>query len=703
MEERSQEEGRNIMKRTLVISMLTFLGAFGCLEPELDADDMDSLTQGQAGLKGQYFKSINLTNPAFERVDSTISFDWGRGAPDTRVGVDDFSVRWTGYVQAKHSETYTFYTVGDDGIRLYVDNKLVVNDWSNHGARERSGTIALKAGQSYPIKLEYYESAGGAVAKLLWSSPSQAKQIIPATQLGTALPDSGSDSGGQSGGTVQNIALGKPTSQSSTAGSGVSSRAVDGNTSGRYSDGSVTHTDSENVPWWRVDLGGASSVGSVVIFNRTDSCCLERLSNFNVDYLDSSGKVIATRRFAGVAPAQTKIDLSAQGVHAVRVRLNGTNPLSLAEVQVFGGAAGGAVDEPDKGTKTIHKIEDLDSMAAFSFSIFGDHNGMAARNYDEFGDPSALGMSRLEKWIKANDKFAIGVGDHAIGNRKYWIWQTEKDAFWNNHFYPAVGDNCNETDYFYGKTGNQAEWGRGWVMFKALNKFFNRNTSVDKIVFRQPESTPVYSSKSKAEPNTLVPYKDQLVDYYVTRKQGKFNIHIVVVHYASPGVLDARSKNFMMNRLRSLSATRTNYDIIVVIAQRAEFLRSAQSAGHMTRAERDTVMRVADLVVCGDSHIYARQTMFDKDYDGKEALFMNSGAAYQTGALWGYLNVHVFDNPPRFSVQYIDVQFKNTRQLHVEPVRRSSVQKAQPEEAVSPVLKVVNGPRSRIDWKRFGI
>jgi fibro-slime domain-containing protein len=342
------------------------------MEPELGADEMDALTQGgESGLKGQYFNNMDFTSPVLERVDASIDFDWGKGSPNSKVDADTFSVRWTGFVTAKYSQTYTFYIVGDDGIRLYVDNKLVVNDWSNHGARERSGTLALKAGQSYPIKLEYYESSGGAVAKLLWSSSSQAKQIIPAAQLRTELSDSGGDSGGE----TKNLALGKPTSQSSTAYNGLSSRAVDGNTSGRYSDSSVTHTNSEAAPWWRVDLGGANSVGSVVLFNRTD-CCGERLSNFNVDYLDQSGKVIATKLYAGAAPAQTTIALAAQNVYSVRVRLNGTNALSLAEVQVFGstgGSSGGGglcAEAIENGTASL-SCPSGQKIMAIQFASYG--------------------------------------------------------------------------------------------------------------------------------------------------------------------------------------------------------------------------------------------------------------------------------------------------------------------------------------------
>jgi hypothetical protein len=99
------------------------------------------------------------------------------------LGVNTFSARWTGQVEAPASETVTFYTVSDDGVRLWVNGQQIINNWTNHSATENSGTIALTAGQRYDIRMEYYENTGSAVARVQWSSPSTAKQGIPQTQL----------------------------------------------------------------------------------------------------------------------------------------------------------------------------------------------------------------------------------------------------------------------------------------------------------------------------------------------------------------------------------------------------------------------------------------------------------------------------------------------------------------------------------------
>ncbi len=136
------------------------------------------------GLKGSYFNNIALTTPAtLVRTDGTVNFSWGNGSPDPSIPVDNFSVRWTGKVQPMFTETYTFYTTSDDGIRLWVNGVQLINNWTDHGPTENSGSIALVANQKYDIKIEFYEKGGGATAQLLWSSPSVVKNVIPQTQL----------------------------------------------------------------------------------------------------------------------------------------------------------------------------------------------------------------------------------------------------------------------------------------------------------------------------------------------------------------------------------------------------------------------------------------------------------------------------------------------------------------------------------------
>ncbi|MDQ0476861.1 PA14 domain-containing protein [Chryseobacterium sp. MDT2-18] len=136
------------------------------------------------GLKGEYFNNMTLSgSPTLTRTDAAVNFDWGNGSPDASIPVDRFSVRWSGLVQPLYSETYTFSTESDDGIRLWVNGVQIINNWTDHGPTTDTGTISLTAGVKYSIVLEYYENGGGAVSKLSWNSASQSSQIIPTAQL----------------------------------------------------------------------------------------------------------------------------------------------------------------------------------------------------------------------------------------------------------------------------------------------------------------------------------------------------------------------------------------------------------------------------------------------------------------------------------------------------------------------------------------
>ncbi|HEX7900880.1 MAG TPA: PQQ-dependent sugar dehydrogenase [Planctomycetota bacterium] len=136
-----------------------------------------------SGLRGDYYDNADFTAFKLTRTDATVNFNWGSGSPDPAVGADTFSVRWTGQVMPQFTETYTFYTTSDDGVRLWVNNVQVINNWTLHGPTENSGTISLTSGRWYEIKMEFYENGGGAVATLSWSSPSRPKEIIPSSRL----------------------------------------------------------------------------------------------------------------------------------------------------------------------------------------------------------------------------------------------------------------------------------------------------------------------------------------------------------------------------------------------------------------------------------------------------------------------------------------------------------------------------------------
>jgi Tc toxin complex TcA C-terminal TcB-binding domain/Neuraminidase-like domain/PA14 domain/Salmonella virulence plasmid 28.1kDa A protein len=138
------------------------------------------------GLTASYYKTVDLSgSPLATRVDSSVNFNWGFGLPNVAVTSRPFSVRWTGFLIPQYSETYTFYVQAGDGVRLWVNGVplLPPNSWTDGLPTERSGTIALNAGQLYAIELDYYDHTASAVIALSWSSPSNPKAIIPQSQL----------------------------------------------------------------------------------------------------------------------------------------------------------------------------------------------------------------------------------------------------------------------------------------------------------------------------------------------------------------------------------------------------------------------------------------------------------------------------------------------------------------------------------------
>jgi len=153
-----------------------------------------SSTASGTGLFGQYFtnssttySSTNNFNPAnliTNRIDPVIDFVWGgtNATPNLSNGL--YTVRWTGQVQPQFSETYFFDVFSDDGVRLWVNDQLLIDKWQTQsGGLEWSNSIALQAGTRYDLKLEYLQTGSKAQAHLYWYSADQSKQVIPNTCL----------------------------------------------------------------------------------------------------------------------------------------------------------------------------------------------------------------------------------------------------------------------------------------------------------------------------------------------------------------------------------------------------------------------------------------------------------------------------------------------------------------------------------------
>jgi beta-glucosidase len=137
------------------------------------------------GLKGEYYKGRELAGtPVHTRVDSQVDFRWDRGAPtddlvrrgeltkDAALDPDEYSVRWTGQLVPPRSGTYEINVSGDDGYRLFVDGKPVIDEWTEHRVNfAKSANVALEEGKPVDVKLEYFEVRRDAEVRLGWRLP----------------------------------------------------------------------------------------------------------------------------------------------------------------------------------------------------------------------------------------------------------------------------------------------------------------------------------------------------------------------------------------------------------------------------------------------------------------------------------------------------------------------------------------------------
>ncbi|MFO7891675.1 MAG: glycoside hydrolase family 31 protein [bacterium] len=121
-------------------------------------------SDGQAGLRGEYFNNQDLQGePVFVRRDTNLNFIWGSESPDPRISANHFSVRWTGTIYpSDESSSSRFKVISDDGVRVWIQDSLVVDGWRDQAPTDYPVRMKLNPGQSYPLKIEFYENAGGA-------------------------------------------------------------------------------------------------------------------------------------------------------------------------------------------------------------------------------------------------------------------------------------------------------------------------------------------------------------------------------------------------------------------------------------------------------------------------------------------------------------------------------------------------------------
>src|SRR5438128_8107918 len=145
----------------------------------------------EPGLQGEYFDlgsnvedfpKLEGKKPALKRVDKTINFrSTGPTFPGTKLD-NHFAIRWTGKIKIPKDGAYTFFLESDDGSRLLIEGKTVVDNGGLHDMQEQSGKVELKEGE-HEIRTDYleHENDGGAGCVLSWKTKETPKEVVPAS------------------------------------------------------------------------------------------------------------------------------------------------------------------------------------------------------------------------------------------------------------------------------------------------------------------------------------------------------------------------------------------------------------------------------------------------------------------------------------------------------------------------------------------
>jgi len=268
----------------------------------------------------------------------------------------------------------------------------------------------------------------------------------------------------------------------------------------------------------------------------------------------------------------------------------------------------------------IGTIEELDRAAVFNFAIMSDNRGDSPSNSSHF--------ARMVSWIsESNARFVIGLGDHVKkGRENSFLTFLQCNTWWHNNFYPNAADGENE---FYGK--NQGDWGAGGKIFNAVDLYQRKNVLIRK----------------------------NNCEYYARISIDEYTVHLIQLHYPdqppeSEKAFPEDSRNYLTTILESVE--KGPKDIIIACAHsRMGFWTHKLSDDQLA-----VVMDKCDLVLSATTHYFERIML--PGYENSRVLFINTGSiTFPRNCPFGYVEVHVIENPLRLVVQYIDAGFEKRK------------------------------------------
>lgn len=311
----------------------------------------------------------------------------------------------------------------------------------------------------------------------------------------------------------------------------------------------------------------------------------------------------------------------------------------------------------------VASIENLDAKSLFHFAIMSDNKGDSpySGNHGKNKEKSRLSMERLANWTR-DAEFILGLGDHLVkpGGIDPFLVFIQNDPYWNSKFYPNVADGENQA---FG-TG-QDDWGAGKKIFDYVDDFWGRDN---------------------------VEGQGNGVDYYAFFEKSGFVVHVISLHFSDqgPGLIE-ESRQFMESKLVELKRNKTDKDIILVLAhsRSGDFIKDA----NFTPKRKKLLLTTADLCVSATIHTFERYPEYNIKYPNG-AVHYNSGSASQTGSTHGYMEIHVLDNPPRITIQYINLEdfiYRKLQTGYIDGIGDSTLA----------TVKEINGPAYEINWNNF--
>ena len=131
----------------------------------------------QKGLSAEVFSNARFEGvPVIKKIDNKIDFWWFLNIPFKQLKQNDFSIRWSGYIVPPKSGNYKLGGMGFNGLRIYLEDSLIVKDDGEHGPLKKFAELNLVKGKAYKIRVDYYSSARYSIVQLLWSVPDEEKE-----------------------------------------------------------------------------------------------------------------------------------------------------------------------------------------------------------------------------------------------------------------------------------------------------------------------------------------------------------------------------------------------------------------------------------------------------------------------------------------------------------------------------------------------